>query len=517
MLEVLNLSIKLMDRYLVKDLNFILNEGDKLAIIGEEGNGKSTLLKAIACPQDIKSYVDISGTINTKGYKIGYLPQFLDSNWDECLGIDYFTKENYDAEINYDIYAEIGRVQELFAKFNLNDDIFDQKIKHLSGGEKVKIQLIKLLFDGYDILLLDEPTNDLDINTLEFLEDFINESKEPIIYITHDEVLLERTANSILHMEQIKAKTDARNTFQRISFIDYREQRDRVLEKQAQRAVTEKKEYKEAKQTLSNLKSSVRSKQEKIKDSAVRRTLNKKMKSIIHQEKKVEDNILTEMPDVEDSIYSEFSSSINIPNNKVILDFYLNELSVANKVLSKDIKLTIKGPKKLVISGSNGSGKTTLLKKILENLKMNNTIKVGYMPQNYDEVLKANQNAIEYLKEGVHDLDETTIRAYMGNMKFTTNEMTSQIRSLSGGQKAKLLLLNLILNDYDVIVLDEPTRNLSPLSNPAVREMLKDYNGGIISVSHDRKYIQEVCDKHYELTELGLIKVNNYKFKTKSI
>lgn len=512
MLEVKDLNLTIgANRPLIKSLSFIVHEGDKVAIIGEEGNGKSTLIKSICCPEEIESFCRVGGTINIKNNKIGYLPQFLDSNWNEQKVMDFFLKSNYDDEINYDIYNRIGELSKIFSTLDLAEEIFEQKISTISGGEKIKIQLAKIMLNGYDILLLDEPTNDLDIEILEWLEQFILNTSAPIIYISHDETLLENTANCILHIEQIKAKSDARSTFERITYNEYLDKRSKAIDKQSQLAVSERKAYLEAKNILSHQKSSVRSHQIKIKDSAVRRTLNKKMKNIKSQERKLENKPMTTKPDVEDSIYSTFDSSVGIHNEKVILNYKLDKLSIGNKVLSNNVELMVKGPSKIVISGKNGCGKTTLLSKIHEELSKREDIDVCYMPQNYSQELDNSVEALDYLKSVATDLDETVIRAYMGNMKFTRDEMTRLIENLSGGQKAKLLLLKMILIRCNVMILDEPTRNLSPLSNPVIREMLKDYTGAIISVSHDRKFISEVCDTNYELTPDGLKNITKSK------
>ncbi len=163
-----------------------------------------------------------------------------------------------------------------------------------------------------------------------------------------------------------------------------------------------------------------------------------------------------------------------------------------------------------MIIGRNGSGKTTLFNKIYENLKNRENIKLGYMPQNYSLSLPMNNTALEYLSSSLSKEDITRARTLMGSMKFTSEEATSKIKELSDGQKTKLILLKLILTDSNVLLLDEPTRNLSPLSNPVIREVLKEYKGTIISVSHDRKYITDVCDTVYNLTKDGLKKVNGF-------
>ena len=165
-----------------------------------------------------------------------------------------------------------------------------------------------------------------------------------------------------------------------------------------------------------------------------------------------------------------------------------------------------------IISGFLGAGKTTLIKHIYDILQQKNDIKLGYMPQDYEDLLDAEMSPIDLLTKNNKTKEfMTKARTYLGSLKFTPEEVTNKIKYLSGGQKAKLLLLKLILDEANVLILDEPTRNLSPLSNPVIRKLLQDFPGTIISVSHDRKYIEEVCDKIYELTPNGLIFRNTYK------
>ena len=174
------------------------------------------------------------------------------------------------------------------------------------------------------------------------------------------------------------------------------------------------------------------------------------------------------------------------------------------RVLSRNIHLRIKGPEKVCIVGKNGRGKTTLLRKIAALLLDRKDIKAVYMPQNYEELLELSMSPVEYLAETGDKEEETRIRTYLGSLKYTPEEMDHAISELSGGQKAKILLLKMSLSGANVLILDEPTRNFSPLSNPVIREILSEYQGAIISISHDRKYIRQVCDIVYELTEEGL-------------
>ncbi|MBQ2706452.1 MAG: ABC-F family ATP-binding cassette domain-containing protein, partial [Agathobacter sp.] len=168
------------------------------------------------------------------------------------------------------------------------------------------------------------------------------------------------------------------------------------------------------------------------------------------------------------------------------------------------VSLYIRGPEKICIIGKNGCGKTTLLRKIAEELMERKDLKVSYMPQNYEELLAVNQTPIEFLTVTGSKEEYSRIRTYLGSMKYTPDEMTHLIADLSGGQKAKLLLLQMSMSGSNVLILDEPTRNFSPLSNPVIRHMLQGFGGVILSISHDRKYLEEVAEKVYELTEKGL-------------
>ncbi len=497
MLEVNNLTIEINNKIIINSLSFAVNNGDKIAIIGEEGNGKSTLLKAIY--GDI-SYAKISGNINSHNHTIGYLEQVLDNNYDDLTVKEYLFSD----EIVY--YENINELYRLLITLKLRNEILESIIGHLSGGEKVKVQLLKILLQDPDIILLDEPTNDLDIETLEWLESYINTSKQPIIYVSHDETLLGRTANTILHLELTEHKMVPKQTFIKSSYDDYVIRRINNLSKQTQVANKEQANYDKQTAKLNQIMNKVDYQLNTIsrKDPHGARLLAKKMKSLKAQEKRFEDKDLTKVPDYEEAINCFFKPT-KLHTQKEILKLILDKLMIGDKILATNINLYIKGPQHIVIIGKNGSGKTTLLKCIYQIMINRNDIKVGYMPQNYDEILSNYNTPLDFLKI-TGDKDEISlIRQYLGNINFTREEMTGLIANLSGGSKAKLFILKLILEEDNVLILDEPTRNVSPLSNPVIRNILNNYDGAIISVSHDRKYISEVADIVYELNKEGLI------------
>ena len=514
MLDIKNVNIKLKNnnRKLVIDFNFSLNDGDKAVIIGEEGNGKSTLIKLIFDENLIESYCCFDAQIIRNNSYLGYLEQEMDEQWNNFSVYEYLAKDNplsnlYSPLFDYSLLASI--LSDLTIEHKIIQS--GQKINTLSGGEKIKIQLAKILVRNPDVLLLDEPTNDLDLDTLKWLEDFIVSTKKPIIFVSHDETLIEKTANVIIHLEQIKKKSEPRHSIEKMGYKEYVYKRSLMFQKQEQIARKQRVEHKSKMKQWRQVYNKVEYQQETITraDPSGGRLLKKKMKSLKSQEHRFgeEAENFLEIPDLEEAININFNN-IDIPNGKTVLDLSIDALCINGKQLSENIKLVVTGPEHIAIIGDNGVGKTTLLKEIYKVLINKNDIKVAYMPQYYEEKLIYNSTPLEFLAPNAKNEEITRAYTYMGNMKFTFQEMNQKIGELSSGQKAKLLFLEMILNEYDVLLLDEPTRNFSPLSNPVLREGLAQYDGVIISISHDRKYIKEVCNHTYKLTPTGLKRFN---------
>ena len=504
MLELKNVTIRLKKdgRTLVDNFSFALNHGEKAVMIGEEGNGKSTLLKFIYQRELIEEYCECSGYIINKG-KTAYLPQTMSESCGELSLAEYFGNEEY--YLHMDILTKLG----LSVEFILSD----QKLSTLSGGEKVKVQLARLLMEEPDILLLDEPTNDLDITTLQWLGGFITGAKPPIPYISHDETLIENTANVIVHMEQIVRKTKCRISVSRCPYQEYLLRRRSSFAHQEQVAKKQRDDYDKQMERWQRIYNRVDHEQEVItrQNPSGGRLLKKKMHAVMSMGKRFEkekENFM-DFPQEEEAILAKFDEAIRLPSGKRVLDFLSDKLSIGERVLAKNIRLSVSGSEHIGITGRNGVGKSTLLEILWNELKHRRDITAAYMPQNYAEVLDFNKTPIQYLADNYTKDDVTRARTYMGGMKFTHEEMTGKIGSLSGGQKAKILFLDMVLHGADVLLLDEPTRNFSPLSGPVVRAALRNFGGTVISVSHDRKYLEEVCDKVYELRENGLVLIDS--------
>ncbi len=509
MLQIKNLTaLHSKDSHLLfEDFSFVLNEGDKAAVIGEEGNGKSTLLKLIYDPSLVEDYIEYSGEIVKANSLFGYLAQEMTSEEKELSIIDFlFSSPGF---------AELSPTELSALCFDIGIDISlcwsERKFATLSGGEKVKLRMAAILAAKPDILLLDEPSNDIDIETLEWLENFINTCGKPVIFISHDETLLENTANVIIHIEQLRRKTVPRVTVARLPYRQYVEKRLSLFEHQEQMAKSEARDFKQKMERFERIRQKVEHQQTNIsrQDPHGGRLLKKKMHTVLSMGRRFEKEKenMTKHPESEDSIFLRFGEGADLPSGKTITKVELPKLAAGEKLLAENISLEVFGGEKVCIIGKNGAGKTTLLKKIADELLFRDDIKTAYMPQNYKDCLELLKTPVEFLSEK-GDKDETTrIRTYLGSIKYTSDEMEHSIAALSGGQKAKLFFAKMALGDYNVLILDEPTRNLSPLSGPEVRRVLADFPGTIISVSHDRKYISEVCEKLYELSENGIKRV----------
>ena len=474
MLELKNISLYLHrdDRALAEDFSFSLGRGDKAVLIGEEGNGKSTLLKAVYDRRLVEGYCDVSGEITARG-KLAYLPQMMGEALKERTAAEYFD--------GTEVYRHAG----LLTRLGMQPAFFSsrQKLGTLSGGEKVKAQLCRLLMEEPDILLLDEPTNDLDIETLRWLEDFLRDTRLPVLYISHDETLIERTANVIIHMEQLIRKTRCRITVTRMGYGEYLAARQRGFEHQDQVAGKQREDYARQMQRWRQIHDRVEHEQRSLsrQDPHGGRLLKKKMHSVLATGKRLEraaEDFL-DFSEQEEAILTRFDPDVSLPAGKTVLDWSLDALTVGERVLARNLRLYVPGRCVIGITGRNGAGKSTLLRLLWEELRQRRDLTAAYMPQDYAEVLDYSRTPLEHLEAVCRKETLTRARSCLGSMRFTHEEMTGKIERLSGGQRAKLLLLDMVLKRANVLLLDEPTRNFSPLSAPVGASSASPMTGNI--------------------------------------
>ena len=491
-------------RVLLSDFSLVLNPGDRAVIIGEEGNGKSTLLKWICDPALVESYVEAEGERVWDG-RMAWLPQELPEEERVLSVYEYFSA----AEAFWN--TEHRELLQLSRELGLPGDVFysEQTMSSLSGGERVKVAMARLLLEQPDILLLDEPSNDIDIETLEWLEARILAFPGILLFISHDETLIERTANRVILLEQLFHKSRSRWTVANVPYAQFAEERRRGFARQEQMAYSERREERKAMDKFRRIQQRVEHEQRVISraDPAGGRLLKKKMASVKAMERRYEREHaeMTEIPVSEDAINIKLNYQRPLPAGRTVLELQLPELRAPDgRLLARDVALTLRGPEKLCLIGRNGAGKTTLLRQIRGELEARENLHVCYMPQDYGELLDDALTPVEFLAPSGEKAAVTEARTCLGALRYTAREMERPLRELSGGQRAKVLLLKLGLTETDVLLLDEPTRNFSPLSGPEIRAMFRTFPGAILAVSHDRKFISEVCDRVLRLTENGL-------------
>ena len=495
-------------RELLSDFSLVLNAGDKAVLIGEEGNGKSTLLKWIFDPTLIEPYIEAEGERVCDG-RMAYLPQELPQAERGFSVYDFFAASEAFWNADHRELRQLARTLRLDTKLFYSE----QRMDSLSGGERVKVSLARLLMEKPDVLLLDEPSNDVDLETLQWLEGFITDFPGIALFISHDETLIERTANRVILLEQLIHKSRSRWTVANVPYAQFAAQRRRGLEKQEQMAYRERREDRKAMEKFRRIQQSVEHAQNTITraDPSTGRLLKKKMASVKAMERRYERERgeMTEIPVTEDAINMRLNYQLPLPAGRTVLELDLPELwsEDGSRLLARNVSLGVQGPERICLIGRNGAGKTTLLRRIHRELMGRENLHVCCMPQNYAETLNATQTPIDFLAPSGDKAAVTEARTCLGSLQYTAEEMERPMSALSGGQRAKVLLLKLGLTATDVLLLDEPTRNFSPLSGPEIRAMLRAFPGAIISVSHDRKYIAEVCDRVLALREDGLHEV----------
>lgn len=476
-------------RVLIKDLSFVVNLGERIALIGEEGNGKSTLLKYL---MDLPlPGFETEGTKSLDG-PVGYLEQDLRLRWGNTNVLDYFLLDEPNGTIeDYNLLGKIPAYLEK-ARFPRASYKEEKSLSEFSGGELVRLALAKLQLRDYRTILLDEPSNDLDLESLTLLKEFLLSVSVPVLFVSHDERLISSCANGILHLEQIKRKSEMQVTFARIPYEEYKSRRQDLFEKETQ--VIEKKEsqLQEKKERWAKIYQEVKYDQDQcVRDPTTGRLLKKRMKRLLVTKRQLEkeEEAIGEKPEGDPFLNLVFPPSVSVANTKRILAFH-GPLIREKRVLIPQVDLDLIGPGQSVLIGPNGIGKSTLLEALYEDNKKRKDIRLGYMPQNYEASFPADGTILSFLCSDSRKETITHVRLYLGSLRYTSEEMLYPLSSLSGGQKAKLFLLKMVLEEKNVLLLDEPTRNLSPFSVRMLDSLLDSFQGRALIVSHDSAFIE---------------------------
>ena len=478
---------------LVDSLSLAVSDGERLALIGEEGNGKSALLRVLAGDPSVNNFIEVSGSFSCRG-RAGYLPQELPKDEREKSAFDFFSASPafFDQSPK-----DLGQ---LAARLALPADAFysPQRMADFSGGERVKLQLARLLMSNPTTLLLDEPTNDLDSDSVLWLENFLLSCKLTVLFVSHDEALLSRAATSILLLERLRRRQVPRATLYRMGYDQFYAERGAAFEKQTRIARKEREDFDAKMERYDAIRRKVERDQNAIsrQDPHGSRLLKKKMHTVQAMGRRFEreQENMTAMPEQEEAIFAKLDCA-PLPADKTVLDLACPALNIDGRTLCRNIRLTVRANEKLCICGKNGVGKSTLLRLIRDTLKKRADLRVFYMPQDPGDLLDLRLSPVELLSPSGKKDERSRAGLLLGSMKFTADEMNHPCSGLSGGQKAKLMFLMMAESRADVLLLDEPTRNLSPLSGPVVRNLFADYPGCIIAVSHDRRFVEAVCTR----------------------
>ncbi len=500
--------------------NLEIKTGERVAIIGQNGCGKTSLLKIIAKQENIDS-----GTINIRnGARIGMLNQiygnekqdvlvkdFLYQSFEEIFAIEQklsrlekeMANPKDDASLEKTI-TEYGKTQERFmlaggyevqekfakicSKFYINDAMQSQEYNLLSGGEKTRVNLAKLLLKEPDILLLDEPTNHLDIDSLEFLESLIQKYKGTIVIVSHDRYFLDKVVTKTILLENGKEKV-------------YHGNYSYFLEEDERRTLCEFEAYKSQQKMIDKMKESIASLR-KFGELAGNEMFFKRAKSI---EKRLEKMEVIDKVNVEKkSIYLSFKMKER--SGKEVLKLEKVTKKFIDKEIFKKADMLLCYGEKAALIGNNGSGKSTLIKMILEqdnnyegNLVLGSQIKIGYIPQNiiFDS---DDQTVLDYFLDS-NSFTEADARKRLAKYGFRKEEVFKRVGKLSGGEKVRLILIKLIQKDVNFLILDEPTNHIDIDTREILEEALKEFAGTVLFVSHDRYFINKLADKVFSIED----------------
>ncbi|WP_055442047.1 ABC-F family ATP-binding cassette domain-containing protein [Anoxybacillus suryakundensis] len=514
-LQINQLSKSYGAEQVLSDIKLEIQEKDRIALVGRNGAGKSTLLKIITGQL---SY-DTGEIIKPKHVTIGYLDQYTGlqahrSIWDEMLDVfaplQQMEKQLRELEQQMSLHdADYERLLEQYDRlqtefkekggYQYEADIrsvlhglrfsqydYTTKVSTLSGGQRTRLALGKLLLTKPNLLILDEPTNHLDMETLQWLEQYLKNYTGAILIVSHDRYFLDQIVTQVYELSRTKIKKYVGN------YTSYLQQRAEQFEQQL-------KLYEKQQEEITKLK-------DFIQRNIARASTTKRAQS---RRKQLEKMNIIEKP-LGDEKSASFRFEIERPSGNDVLT--ANDLAIGyDHIIAKNLSFRITRGDSIALIGPNGIGKSTLLKTIVKRLpikqgelRYGTNVQVGYYDQEQAE-LTSNKRVIDELWDEDRLKTEKEIRTILGNFLFSGDDVLKSVQTLSGGEKARLALAKLMMKKANVLVLDEPTNHLDLDSKEVLEQALIEYPGTIIFVSHDRYFINRIATKIYELSTDGLI------------
>lgn len=519
LLKITNGSIAFGANVVLEGINFSINEGEKIALVGRNGCGKTTLLKLIYGEYDLTKMDngEESSIVKVKNKSIGYLKQVTFD--DESITLEEEIKKAYKHIIDIDIrmkdllhkmekesnlelakkYSELQEMYDLLGgyvyrseyevaikRFGFSETDKLKPLSDFSGGQQTKIAFIRLLLSKPDILLLDEPTNHLDINAIEWIEEYLKSYKNSIVIVAHDREFLDKIVSIVYEIEWGKMTRYTGN------YSDFAEKKRKVWELQQKKYIEQQREI----ARLSKL---------------VDRFRYKATKASMAQSKikKIEKIDIVKEPENADtkSFYVNFEPEYKSAQ----LVLAIEELKIGyDRTLSK-LSLKVYRGDKIGIIGGNGLGKSTFVKTIMGKVKqlsgeytLGDKVKVGYFDQHMAQY-NSEKNVLDEYWDEFPDLKHTEVRSSLGAFLFTQDDVFKKVSDLSGGEKVKLELCKILKKKPNFLILDEPTNHMDIISKETLEKILKGYNGTIIFVSHDRYFVKQIASSILEFKDERVI------------
>lgn len=512
---------------ILSDCSFHIEEREKAAIVGPNGAGKSTLLKIIMgrLPAD-------DGTVTiSKDKTLGYLAQHqnLSSDgtiYDELLSVkkdiialeekireteqqmknatceqldtllDQYTKMNHQFELENG-YAYQSEIVGVLKGLGFTEDDFSLPVNTLSGGQKTRVALGKLLLSKPDIILLDEPTNHLDMESIRWLENYLLGYNGSVIIVAHDRYFLDRIVTKIIEIENTHVTVFSGN------YTAYADKKKILRNMQLKEYLNQQREIKHQQEVITKLKQFNREKS--IKRAESREKMLDKLE------------VVDKPAEINDKMNIELNPSV-ISGNDVLSVSHLSK-AFDDNTLFTDISFDIKRGERVALIGNNGTGKTTILKIINDilpadsgEIKLGSKVTIGYYDQEH-HVLDPDKTLFDELQDAYPDLNNTQIRNTLAAFLFTNDDVFKYIRDLSGGERGRVSLAKLMLSNANFLILDEPTNHLDMVSKEILENALNSYTGTVLYVSHDRYFINTTATRIIELVGQTTVNyIGNYDY-----
>ena len=511
----------------LSDISFHINEQEKAAIVGVNGSGKSTLIKIIMGQLN----ADSGDIILSKDTTVGYLAQnqeyasdrtileemqdakpevgilerkiaSLSAQMNEADGkeLEALIKQFDQAQHRFDQingYAYQSELVGVLKGLGFENEDFDKKIASLSGGEKTRVALAKMLLTAPDLIILDEPTNHLDLNAIHWLEGYLAQYNGAVLIVAHDRYFLDKIVSKVIEIRQTKSRVYLGN------YTEYTKKRQEILDSLQKQYLNQQAEIKHQEEVIAKLKQFNREKS--IKRAESREKMLDKIERI---DKPIEENT---------KMHLLFTPKIQSGNDVLTVKGLSKRF--ADHVLFENIDFEIKRGEHVAIIGDNGSGKTTILKMINDlltpdsgTITLGTNVEIGYYDQEH-HVLHMEKTLFEEIQDEYPNMTNTEIRNLLAAFLFTEDDVFKQIKSLSGGERGRVSLAKLMLSDANFLILDEPTNHLDIDSKAILENAINHFEGTVLYVSHDRYFINTTAHRILDLTSQTMLNyIGNYDY-----